>query len=111
MLTVVVPTYNEGKNVRKLVEQIDDALKNIDYEVMIEEQKPYVARIKDFASLNGYKVLEMTYGNKPNYDDSSQAPVYRLEINVDTKSAVEIGKEIMISIFNCNATTTFDVVP
>ena len=34
MLTVVVPTYNEGKNVRKLVEQINEALQNVQYEVV-----------------------------------------------------------------------------
>ena len=32
MLTVVVPTFNEGKNIKNLVKQIDAALKGIDYE-------------------------------------------------------------------------------
>ena len=31
MLTVVVPTFNEGKNIKNLVKQIDAALKDIDY--------------------------------------------------------------------------------
>ena len=34
MLSVVVPTFNEGKNIRNLVTQIDDALKGIDYEIL-----------------------------------------------------------------------------
>ena len=34
MLTVVVPTFNEGKNINNLVKQIDAALKNIDYEIL-----------------------------------------------------------------------------
>lgn len=34
MLSVVVPTFNEGKNVRNLVTQIDEALKGIEYEVV-----------------------------------------------------------------------------
>ena len=34
MLSVVIPTYNEGKNIRNLVTQVDDALKNIDYEIV-----------------------------------------------------------------------------
>ena len=29
MLSVVVPTFNEGKNIRNLVTQIDEALKEI----------------------------------------------------------------------------------
>ena len=33
MLSVVVPTFNEGKNIRNLVTQINDALKGIDYEI------------------------------------------------------------------------------
>ena len=33
MLSVVVPTFNEGKNIRNLVTQIDDALKGIPYEI------------------------------------------------------------------------------
>ena len=34
MLSVVVPTFNEGKNIRNLVTQIDDALKGIPYEIV-----------------------------------------------------------------------------
>ena len=40
MLSVVVPTFNEGKNIRNLVTQIDDALKGIDYEILfIDDSK------------------------------------------------------------------------
>ena len=35
MLSVVVPTFNEGKNIRNLVTQIDDALKGIPYEIVL----------------------------------------------------------------------------
>lgn len=34
MLSVIIPTFNEGKNIRNLVTQIDDALKGIDYEIV-----------------------------------------------------------------------------
>ena len=34
MLTVVVPTFNEGKNIKNLVKQIDAALKGLDYEIL-----------------------------------------------------------------------------
>ena len=34
MLSVVIPTYNEGKNIKNLVSQIDSALSSIDYEIV-----------------------------------------------------------------------------
>ncbi len=34
MLSVVIPTFNEGKNIRNLVEQIDAALTGIKYEIV-----------------------------------------------------------------------------
>lgn len=34
MLSVVIPTFNEGKNITNLVEQIDSALKDIEYEIV-----------------------------------------------------------------------------
>ena len=40
MLSVVIPTFNESKNIRNLVTQIDDALKGIDYEIVfIDDSK------------------------------------------------------------------------
>lgn len=34
MISVVVPTYNERENISNLVEQIDDALKGVEYEII-----------------------------------------------------------------------------
>jgi hypothetical protein len=84
---------------------------NIDFEVMVNEQKIYVDKLKKFASDNGYQIIETTYGNKPKYDELKKAPVFKIEINADVKTATEIGKKIMTSIFNCTDTTKFDVVP
>ncbi len=84
---------------------------NIEFEVMTNEQKPYVEKIKDFAKSNGFHVVKTSYGNKPQYEDLKEAPVYKLEINADTKIATEIGKQIMTEIFGKNLSTSFDVVP
>jgi hypothetical protein len=84
---------------------------NIEFEVMVNEQKPFVDKIKEFAETSGYKVIKTTYGNKPRYDDLKEAPVYKIEINADTKTATEIGTRIMTEIFKCDMTTKFDVVP
>ena len=57
MLSVVVPTFNEGKNIRNLVTQIDDALKGIDYEILFvddsKDNTPDVIRevAKDFPQI------------------------------------------------------------
>ena len=89
----------------------NDGQINIEFEVMIDEQKPFVDKLKKFASDNRYHISETTYGNKPKYNDLKNAPVYKLEINADIKTATEIGIRIMTTIFNCNKTTIFDIVP
>ena len=47
MLSVVVPTFNEGKNIRNLVTQIDEALKGIDYEILFDRGWLRVRHIAD----------------------------------------------------------------
>ena len=48
MLSVVVPTFNEGKNIRNLVTQIDEAREGIDYEILFvddrEDDTPQIIR-------------------------------------------------------------------
>ena len=57
MLSVVVPTFNEGKNIRNLVTQIDDALKGVEYEIVfVDDSKDDTPRIimevaKDFPAV------------------------------------------------------------
>jgi hypothetical protein len=84
---------------------------NIEFEVMVNEQKPYVDKIKEFGKSNGFQVTMTSYGNKPRYDDEKEAPVVKIGSKLDTKAAAEFGKRIMKEIFNCDETTNFDVVP
>ena len=57
MLSVVVPTFNEGKNIRNLVTQIVEALKGIDYEILfVDDSKDDTPQIimevaKDFPAV------------------------------------------------------------
>ena len=57
MLSVVVPTFNERKNIRNLVTQIDEALKGIDYEILfVDDSKDDTPQIimevaKDFPAV------------------------------------------------------------
>jgi len=84
---------------------------NIEFEVMANDQKPYVEKISSYAKKNNYNLIKTTYGNKPHYSELKEAPVYKLELNADKQKATEIGTEIMTKIFNKNGTTKFDVVP
>lgn len=84
---------------------------NIEFEVMTNEQKPYVEGITNFAKKNNHNLIKTTYGNKPNYSGAKEAPVYKLELNADESKATEIGVEIMKTIFNKSGMTKFDIVP
>ena len=84
---------------------------NIEFEVMTNEQKPYVEKITEFAKKKNYNLIKTSYGNKPYYSGTKEAPVYKLELNADKYKATEIGKEIMTKIFTKNGKTKFDVVP
>jgi len=84
---------------------------NIEFEVMSNEQKPYVEKLTSFADENGYKITKMTYGNQPLYSDLKEAPVYKIELNTNKKIATEVGIEIMKTVFHNNETTIFEVVP
>ena len=89
----------------------DNGKINIEYEVVSDDQKPYVEKITNFANKNNYKLIETTYGNKPIYSGVKEAPVYNIELNADKNKAAEVGTKIMTEIFNTNGMTKFDVVP
>lgn len=89
----------------------NDGKINIEFEVMTNEQKAYVEKLKNFANKNNYLVIKLTYGNKPHYPELKEAPVYRFELNTDLDVSTEIGIEIMKNIFNKNENSKFDIVP
>lgn len=84
---------------------------NIEFEVMTNEQKPYVEKLTNFAKNNRYPISKMTYGNQPQYQELKEAPVYKIELNANKEKATEIGRDIMENIFGNNELTKFDVVP
>lgn len=84
----------------------------IDYEAIALEQRPYLERIRKYASKQGFRVVETTYGNTPiDYDDMAQAPVLSLRIDTDIDSIAVVGKKLMHDIFQNNDSTLYDVVP
>lgn len=84
----------------------------IDYEAIGGDQRPYLEKIRQYASEHGYKVVETTYGNTPiDYDDMKQAPVVSLRIDTDIDSIAKAGRQLMQTIFHDNDSTRYDVVP
>ena len=68
-------------------------------------------KLKSFSAENGYSILKKTYGNKPEYSELKEAPVYKIDINADKEIATKVGIKIMTEIFENNESTKFDVVP
>ena len=113
MLSVVVPTFNEGKNIRNLVTQIDDALKGIDYEILFvddsKDNTPDVIRevAKDFpqirlehrtgetglatAVLKGFELAKGKYMACMDADYST----HQLYLNI----CIRLWKAVLISVY------------
>ena len=84
---------------------------NIEFEVMTENQKSYFKKLKDYCSANNIRVIETTYQNEPQYNDTRFAPVLRLEINSNLEQTEKLGKLLMSTIFGNDDNTTYDIVP
>ncbi len=82
----------------------------IEFEAMIENQIPFIEKLKTFASQNGYETQMTTYGNKPQYN-SSEAPVLRILTNSNLEETAEIGQKIQKDVFNNQVDTKYDIVP
>ncbi len=83
----------------------------IDFEAMGEDQLKYIEKLKEFSVSKGYKFEMTTYGNKPEYNSLTNAPVIQIKTNSDLKTTAEIGKIIQESIFHNNIDTIYEVVP
>jgi hypothetical protein len=89
----------------------DNNLYAIEFEIMTEDQKPWLDKLKVFAQQNNYKTVMTTYNNQPHYKSSEPAPVLRIEIKSNLDQTAIIGHNIMTQIFGNNVQTTYDVVP
>lgn len=81
----------------------------IEFEVMTNEQKPYVEKLTNFASKNGFQILNTTYGNQPNYTGLKEALVYRNELNANQERITKVEIDILKTVFNANEMNKFDV--
>ena len=84
---------------------------NIDFEVMVEEQKPYLEKLKQFANSNNYKFILTTYNNKPKYLSSGPATVIKIIVDANLDEINRIGIKIENEVFNNNFETIYEVVP
>lgn len=89
----------------------DNNLYAIEFEVMAEDQKPWLDKLKTFAEQNNFKFVMTTYNNQPNYKSSEPAPVLRIETNSNLDQTATIGQNIMAQVFGNSEQTTYEVVP
>jgi hypothetical protein len=89
----------------------DNDLYAIEFEVMAEDQKPWLDKLKTFAEQNNFRTIMTTYKNQPNYKSAEPAPVLRIETKSNLDQTASIGQNIMAQVFGNNEQTTYDVVP
>jgi hypothetical protein len=89
----------------------ENGIFNIEFEAMLENQLPYIEKLKDFANSNKFKNFMKTYNNTPKYNSDKPAPVLRIETNSSLDSATELGEKIEREIFGNNKETVYEVVP
>jgi hypothetical protein len=83
----------------------------IDYEIMNEEQKPYLQKMKEFGEKNKYEVVIATNNNTPNYESDAPAPLLRLKTHTSLEKTAEIASMIESSIFNNTSETVYTIIP
>lgn len=83
----------------------------IEFEVMNDDQKPWLDKLKTFAQQYGYRTLITTYNNQPHYKSTDPAPVLRIETKSNISETVNIGQNIMSQVFGNNEQTVYEVVP
>ena len=83
----------------------------IEFEVMTDDQKPWIDKLQAFAQLNGYRTSMTTYNNQPHYKSAEPAPVLRIETKSNLDQTASIGQNIMTQVFGNNEQTTYEIVP
>lgn len=84
---------------------------NIEFEVMDEEQKPYVRELEIYAENHGIQFILTTNNSIPLYKSDDPAPVIRFMTNSSIDKTIDIAKDIQESIFNNDSQTAYDIVP
>jgi hypothetical protein len=89
----------------------DGILFAVEFEVMGEDQKPWLDELKKFAQQNNFSASMTTYNNRPNYKSTEPAPVLHIETKSNLEQTAAIGKKIMTEVFKNVEQTKYDVVP
>jgi len=84
---------------------------NIEFEAMAEDQIPFIEKLKEYARSKGFSCSVTTYGNKPHYNSSKEAPVVQIATKTNLAETVRIANEIQKAIFGNNDETVYEVVP
>jgi hypothetical protein len=84
---------------------------DIDFEAMVEAQRPYVEALEQFAKNNNLHSSITTYGNEPKFESDKPAPVLHFELGVSPEEAATLGERIEREVFKNNAETIYEIVP
>lgn len=89
----------------------EDGHFHLEFEAMVEEQIPYIAKLKEFITSNSYKYIITSYGNPPDYASSKPAPVIRIETSMSLTQIRNLTEKIQSEIFGNGSETIYEVVP
>ena len=84
---------------------------NLNYEAVLEEQLPYIERLKDYANSNQIKTTADSYDNSSRREPENLVQVLWLETQASRDDVVEIAREIEMDIFGNTDETVYQVVP
>ncbi len=84
---------------------------SIEFEVLSDEQKPFVKQLKDFATARGIATSMTTYTHKKYYNSTEKYNVIRIEANTDIENISALATAIESKIFHNDSHTVYDVVP
>ena len=84
---------------------------DLEFEVMTEQQKIYLKKLRAYANNHHWKTTDTTYGNVPKYQSQNPAMVLHIHTNANKNEIGEIGKQMMADIFFNTNSTIYDVVP
>mgnify|MGYP000448133574 CR=1 FL=1 len=77
----------------------------IEYDVIKDEQIPFIEKLKQFSIDYNYTIKPIVIGKVP----LSKARIYKIEFGGNKEKAIEVGIDIMKSVFNRNEKTKFDI--
>jgi len=84
---------------------------NLNYEAVLEDQLPYIERLKEYADSKQIKTRTDSYDNSSRRAPKNLVPVLWLETHASRDDVIEIARDIEMDIFGNTDETVYQVVP